>query len=97
MIYLTQTISHMDCYAYDTTGLTPSSGVERKWREEVLPHFYAPASRQRALEPLSIPPPMLSDEEVALDSPPFTPPELTDLAARGFVRRNRWAATGPKR
>ena len=40
---------------------------------------------------------MSADEDVQLDSPPFTPPELKDFAARGFVRRNRWVAGGPKR
>jgi hypothetical protein len=33
---------------------------------------------------------------IALESPPFTPPELNDFAARGFVRRNRWTASGPE-
>jgi hypothetical protein len=97
MNYITQTLSSTDCYVYEHAPSTASVGVERKWIEEVLPHFYAPSSRQRVLEAVSIPPSRLADEEVGLESPPFTPPELNDFAAQGFVRRNRWTASGPKR
>lgn len=51
-------------------------------------HAPAPPSPAAALdmETASLPPTMSMDGEVALDSPPFTPPELNDFAARGFER-----------
>jgi hypothetical protein len=96
MIYVTDTTSSVPACAYEIAGKTASAEVERKWLEEVLPHFLATASRQRVLE-ATIPPPMLVDEDVELESPPFTPTELTEFAARGFQRRNRWVASGRKR
>jgi|HubBroStandDraft_1064217.scaffolds.fasta_scaffold522887_2 hypothetical protein len=98
MIYVTNTTtSAVDCYVYESSVERASTGVERKWLEEVLPHYFAPASRQRTLDSSSMPPAMLADADVDLDSPPFTPCELTEFAARGFARRNRWAAGERKR
>jgi hypothetical protein len=98
MIYLNQTTAgDIACYVYEHAVETASMGVGRKWLEEVLPHYYAPSSRQRTLERGSIPPPMSADEDVDLDSPPFAPPELNEFAARGFARRNRWVASGRER
>jgi hypothetical protein len=98
MIYVNHTTTgDVACYVYEHAGETASIGVQRKWLEEVLPHYYAPSSRQRVLERLSIPPPMSADEDVELDSPPFTPQGLRDFAGRGFVRKNRWLASERKR
>ena len=91
MIYLIDTTSSFPGYACELGASTPSAEMHRKWLTEVLPHFLAPASRQRPLGP-AIPPPMLADEGVEADSPPFTPTELSQFAARGFARKNRWAA-----
>ena len=91
MIYLINTTSSVPRYARELGDSTPSAEMDRKWLIEVLPHFFAPASRQRSLSP-TVPPPMLADHEVEADSPPFTPTELTQFAARGFARKNRWAA-----
>jgi len=75
-------------HAFEYGGNTPAAGIERKLREEVLPHFYAPSTRQRTLE--SIAPPMAIEADVELDSPAFAPAALREFQARGFVRRNRW-------
>jgi hypothetical protein len=96
MIYITDTATTSSGPAYAAVCETPSGCVDRKWVEEILPHFHEPASRQRAPDP-TIVPAMLADEDVDLDSPPFTPPELNDFAARGYVRRGRWAAPELKR
>lgn len=65
----------------------------RKWHEEVLPHFCAPASRKdlaiRLVEPA-----VSLVEDAELESPPFTPEAAIEFAARGFVRKNRWAGRG---
>lgn len=55
----------------------------------ILPHFYAPSTRQRTLESIA-PPPMAIEADVELDSPAFTPAALREFQAGGFVRRNRW-------
>ncbi len=77
-------------HAFEYGGNTPAARIERKLREEVLPHFYAPASRQRALESIALPP-MAIEAEMELESPSFTPAALREFEARGFVRRNRWS------
>ena len=76
-------------HAFEYGGNTPSAGVERMWREKVLPHFYAPSTRQRTLESI-VPAPLSIESELELDSPTFTPSVLADFQARGFERRNRW-------
>ena len=77
-------------HAFEYGGNTPSAGVERMLREKVLPHFYAPSTRQRTLESIIPPPPLSIEAELELDSPTFTPPALAEFEARGFERRNRW-------
>src|SRR5258708_33514573 len=79
-------------YVLEAPADTVRARIQRKFREEVLPHFYAPASRQPALESVAPPPRMIAEADAELDSPTFTPSELTSFAARGFVRTNRWAA-----
>jgi hypothetical protein len=96
MIYVTDTTSSVPACAYEFAGQTASVEVERKWVEEVLPHFLATASRQPVLD-TTPPPAMLVNAEVELESPPFTPVELAEFAARGFQRRNRWGASGKNR
>ena len=76
--------------AFAFGGNTPAARIERKLFEEVLPHFYAPASRQPALDSIA-PPPMTIDADVVLDSPSFTPAALQEFQAGGFARRNRWS------
>lgn len=76
-------------FTFEYGGNTPSARVERKLREEVLAHFYAPATRQRVLDSIA-PPPMAIEEEMVKDSPPFKPAALTAFESRGFVRQNRW-------
>jgi hypothetical protein len=80
-------------YVLGAPADTVRARIQRKFREEVLPHFYAPASRQLALESVA-PPPMIAEADAELDSPTFTPSELTSFASRGFVRTNRWVAKG---
>jgi len=58
-------------------------------QREVLPHFYAPSTRQAALDQAFSHTARI--EEPTLDSPSFTPAALAEFAARGFVRKNRWA------
>ena len=77
-------------HPYEYGGETPAASVERKYREEILPHFYAPSTRQRSLESLA-PPSLSIESEMELDSPRFTPPALEEFEARAFVRRNRWS------
>lgn len=88
MIYVqAQQSGHSRAFGY--CGRTPAAGLERKWQEEVLPHYYEPSTRQRTLDLLD-PSPSLIESEMELDSPGFTPNALADFEARGFVRRNRW-------
>ncbi len=75
--------------SFEYGGNTPSAGVERKLREELLPHFYAPSTRQRTLESL-VPQPLAIEAEMDPDSPRFKPLALQEFEARGFARRNRW-------
>jgi len=74
---------------FEYGGNTPSARVERKLREEVLPHYYAPSTRLRTLESID-PPPLAIEADMELESPRFTPTVLQEFEARGFVRRNRW-------
>jgi len=89
MIYVTDTTSSVPAYAHESTSETPSADLDRKWLKEVFHHFLEPAYRQLDLD--STIPRMQADDDAELDSPSFAPSELTDLAARGFVRKNRWA------
>lgn len=75
-------------FAFEYGGNTPSAGVERKFREEVLPHYFEPSTRQLWLETAE-PTEMLADNEMTLDSPPFTPEGLKRFAAQSFHRRKR--------
>lgn len=78
-------------YAYvaTTDGSASKSSVLVKWFEEVLPHYFEPASRQATI--VSLPPPDRSlDPEVELDSPNFVPGTAVALAARGYKRQNGW-------
>jgi hypothetical protein len=60
------------------------------FQREVLPHYFAPSTRQAALD--NIPHTQHSVEEPELDSPAFEPAALSAFASRGFERKNRWAA-----
>lgn len=80
-------------HAFEFGGNTPSARIERKLREEVLPHFFEPASRQRRIESLA-PSALSIESEMELESPSFAPVALVELQARGFVRLNRWAKSG---
>ena len=82
--------TEIQAYAYVVDGgPLATQGLRKKWAEEVLPHFYAPASRQPAIcPPASVPP--LADADVELDSPNFVPKAVAELAARGYVRKNSW-------
>jgi hypothetical protein len=81
-------------YVAEPPSNTVRGRVQQKLREEVLPHYFAPASRQRALESLAEMPTMIADADAELESPSFTPVELSAFAARGFARRNRWGSKG---
>ena len=74
---------------FEYGGNTPAALMARKLREEVLPHYYAPSTRQRTLESIA-PPPLAIESEMELESPRFKPAALEEFEARGFVRRNRW-------
>ena len=75
--------------AFEYGGNTPAARIERTLREQILPHYYAPSTRQRTLESL-VPPPLAIEVEMELESPRFKPAALQEFEARGFVRRNRW-------
>ena len=53
--------------------------------------YYMPAGTQPLVEASTMVPTSL-DDEVELDSPGFVSRELAAFSARGFQRRNRWAA-----
>ena len=64
MNYATNTTTHsVDVGYYMPAGTqTPSVQLARKWREEVLPHYLTPASRQPLVEASTMVPTSLDDE-----------------------------------
>jgi hypothetical protein len=64
-----------------------ASGLDPAQTETAdLQNHSASLSERAAAEELRV-----ADEDVVLDSPNFTPPQLTQFRARGLERRNRWA------
>jgi hypothetical protein len=76
-------------HPFEYGGNTPAAYLERKLRVEVLPHYYAPSTRQQTLQTI-VTPLLTIEAEMELQSPRFKPAALQEFEERGFVRRNRW-------
>jgi len=63
--------------------------VVAMFQREVVPHYFAPSTRQAALTGFA--PAHARIEEPELESPNFAPGALAAFAARGFERQNRWS------
>lgn len=77
-------------YAPASGSSVAACHVDSMLRLQVMPHYFAPSTRQANIDHfVQVPPPV---EEPELESPDFVPAALNAFAAGGFERKNRWAA-----